>query len=121
MTDKLTFITLKGPETASVFEDLAKLRIAVFKSYPYLYEGSVAYEMDYLKIYAGSERSLLFAVYDGNDMVGATTCIPLTDEAPEVRRPFEEADLDVNSIFYFGGKYLTACVSRPGTGALLFR
>jgi GNAT superfamily N-acetyltransferase len=106
MTDNLTFITRTGPETASVFEDLAKLRIAVFATYPYLYQGSVAYEMDYLQIYAGSERSFLFAVYDGDVMVGATTCIPLTDEAPEVRKPFEDAGLDVDSIFYFGESIL---------------
>lgn len=120
MTDKLTFITLKGPETASVFEDLAKLRIAVFKSYPYLYEGSVAYEMEYLKIYAESERSLLFAVYDGNEMVGATTCIALADEAPEVRRPFEKAGMDVNSIFYFGESILLSQYRGLGLGHRFF-
>lgn len=120
MTDKLTFTTRTGPETASVFEDLAKLRIAVFKSYPYLYEGSVAYEMDYLKIYAKSERSLLFAVYDGSEMVGATTCISLTDETPEVRRPFEEAGLDVSSIFYFGESILLPAYRGLGLGHRFF-
>ncbi len=38
MTDQLTFVTLTGTAIATVFDDLAQLRITVFRDYPYLYE-----------------------------------------------------------------------------------
>ncbi len=116
----LSFIQKKGAEITSVFEDLANLRITVFRDFPYLYEGSVDYEMEYLKIYAQAEKALLFAVYDGSKMIGATTCIPLADEAPEVRLPFEKAGLAIDSIFYFGESILLKEYRGLGLGHRFF-
>lgn len=116
----LSFIQKKGAEITTVFEDLANLRITVFRDFPYLYEGSVDYEMEYLKIYAQAEKALLFAVYDGSKMVGATTCIPLINEAPEVRLPFERAGLAIDSIFYFGESILLKEYRGLGLGHRFF-
>jgi len=116
----LSFITKKGPEIESVFKDLATLRIAVFHDYPYLYEGTMEYEMEYLKIYSRSDRSMLFAVYDGDNMIGATTCIPLADETAEVRKPFEDGGFDVNKIFYFGESILLKEYRGVGLGHRFF-
>lgn len=116
----LSFIQKKGAEITTVFGDLANLRITVFRDFPYLYEGSVDYEMEYLKIYSQAEKALLFAVYDGSKMVGATTCIPLADEAPEVRLPFEKAGLTIDSIFYFGESILLKEYRGLGLGHRFF-
>ncbi len=116
----LSFICRKGSEIATVFNDLAGLRIAVFRDYPYLYEGSVDYEKEYLSTYSQSERSFLFAVYSGRKMVGATTCIPLPDEEPAIRQPFEEAGLAVNRIFYFGESILLPEFRGIGLGHRFF-
>ena len=120
MTNQLTFASYKGAEIASAVEDLGALRIAVFHDYPYLYEGSLEYEKDYLQIYVRSERALLFAVYDQGKMVGATTCIPLTDEAPEVRKPFEDAGFDIDTVFYFGESILSHEYRGLGLGHRFF-
>jgi len=117
---KLRFLTKEGKKLESVFDDLAALRIAVFHDYPYLYEGNIAYEKEYLKTYSNSERSFLFAVYDGEKMVGATTCIPLKDETDEVRKPFQEADLDIERIFYFGESILLPEYRGLGLGHRFF-
>jgi len=117
---QLLFVTKKGKEIESVFEDLAALRIAVFHDYPYLYDGTIAYEKEYLKTYSNAERSFLFTVYDGEKMVGATTCIPLKDETAEVRKPFEDASLDVNRIFYFGESILLPEYRGLGLGHRFF-
>lgn len=106
MTSDLTFVRKTGAGIADVFDDLARLRIAVFRDYPYLYEGNVEYEKGYLQTYLQSDRSFLFAVFDGDQMVGATTCIALTDETAEVRKPFEDAGFDMNAICYFGESIL---------------
>jgi len=116
----LSFITKQGNAIESVFEDLAKLRIAVFRDYPYLYEGSLDYEMEYLKTYSRSEHSFLFAIYDREQMVGATTCIPLRDETADIRQPFEEAGYDIDGIFYFGESILLRSYRGLGLGHRFF-
>ncbi|TDE12047.1 GNAT family N-acetyltransferase [Dyadobacter psychrotolerans] len=116
----LTYITKKGSEIESVFDDLAALRIAVFHDYPYLYEGNTAYEKEYLKTYSDSENSFLFAVYDAQKMVGATTCIPLKNETAEIRKPFEDAGFDINTIFYFGESILLPQYRGNGLGHRFF-
>ena len=116
----LSFVTKKGAEISSVFEDLATLRISVFRDFPYLYEGSVDYEKEYLKVYSQSERAFLFAVYANNKMVGATTCIPLSDETPEVKLPFESAGFNTDTIFYFGESILLSTFRGLGLGHRFF-
>ncbi|GAB3247892.1 GNAT family N-acetyltransferase [Larkinella harenae] len=116
----LSFLTKRGREIESVFDGLAALRITVFHDYPYLYEGNVEYEKSYLNTYAQADRSFLFAVYDGPDMVGATTCIPLCDETADVRKPFEEAGFNLDTIFYFGESILLPEYRGHGLGHRFF-
>lgn len=116
----LTYLARQGAAMEMVFDDLAALRIAVFRDFPYLYEGSPAYEKEYLSTYANSERAFLFAVYDGNKMVGATTCIPLSDETAEVQAPFKKAGLAIDSIFYFGESILLPAYRGLGLGHRFF-
>lgn len=118
--DSLRFISKTGSDTAAVFDDLAGLRISVFRDYPYLYEGSTAYEKEYLKIYSASERSFIFLVYDGDRLVGATTCIPLADESPEVIEPFRSNGWDTSSVFYFGESILLPEYRGLGIGNRFF-
>lgn len=116
----ITSIRLKGKDIESVFDDLALLRIRIFRDYPYLYDGSVAYEKDYLRTYIASERSLLFAIYTEGGIVGATTCLPLADETPEVREPFEKAGWNIDTIFYFGESILHPKLRGLGWGHRFF-
>jgi GNAT superfamily N-acetyltransferase len=118
--ENLTFVSRTGREIKSAFDDLAKLRIAVFHDFPYLYEGSIAYEKEYLKIYSQSKDAFLFAVYDGGNMVGATTCIPLIEETDEVQKPFADAGYDTSTIFYFGESILLSEYRGLGLGHRFF-
>jgi GNAT superfamily N-acetyltransferase len=117
---ELNFKTYRGAEIAAVYEPLAKLRISVFKAWPYLYEGTMDYERGYLQTYANSPRSLLFAAFDGSEMVGATTCIPLLDETAEVQEPFLKAGMDIATIFYFGESILLSQYRGHGLGHRFF-
>ncbi len=116
----LHFVRKTGQGFGDVFDDLARLRIAVFRDFPYLYEGTVDYEKTYLQTYANAERAFLFAVYDGDQMVGATTCIPLADETEEVQQPFREAGYDLSKIFYFGESILLPAYRGRGLGHRFF-
>ena len=116
----LTFVRLTGRAFQTVFDDLAALRIAVFRDFPYLYEGSVDYEKNYLETYARSERSFLFAAYDGDRMIGATTALPVLDETEEVREPFQKLGYDLDTIFYFGESILLSAYRGQGLGHRFF-
>ena len=68
--------------------DLARLRIHVFRHWPYLYEGSVDYEMQYLTTYLRTPRSICVMAQVDNEIVGASTGLPLSDETAEFQGPF---------------------------------
>ena len=111
-------VRLKGAEIASVFDELSALRITVFRDYPYLYAGNVAYEKEYLQIYSKSERSFVVALYHQGEMIGATTCLPLMEETEELKRPFQENGFDPANIFYFGESIILKVHRGKGFGHL---
>lgn len=116
----LRYIIKKSFEIEEVIQELAHLRITVFRAFPYLYEGSFEYEKEYLKTYINSSKSFLFSVYDGDKMVGATTCIPLLDETPDVQEPFIKAGMNLDKIFYFGESILLPEYRGLGIGHRFF-
>lgn len=120
MNNKLTYQSYVGADIADVFEPLAALRIAVFRSFPYLYEGTLQYELEYLKTYADSPKAILFAVYDGDRMVGATTALPLAHETEEVQAPFVAAGYRLEDVFYFGESILLPDYRGLGIGHRFF-
>lgn len=116
----LRYEWLTGSAIRTVLDELAQLRITVFRDFPYCYEGSVAYERAYLETYMQSERALLFTAWDSDQMVGATTALPLTDETTEVQQPFRDAGYDLNSVFYFGESILLPAYRGYGLGHRFF-
>ena len=100
---------------------LGHLRISVFRDYPYLYEGSLNYERDYLRIYVDSPRSLIVLAFDEADrVIGATTCLPMADEGPEFQKPFVQAGYDVERVCYFGESMLLPEYRGQGLGKEFF-
>ncbi|TAF32789.1 MAG: GNAT family N-acetyltransferase [Cytophagales bacterium] len=120
MINHLSIVTKQGKEIAEISQDLAQLRIAVFRDFPYLYEGSLEYEKDYLQVYEASENALVWAIYNQNGMVGATTALPLSHESSELQRPFLQAGLSIDSIFYFGESMLLKPYRGLGFGSKFF-
>jgi GNAT superfamily N-acetyltransferase len=91
---------LYSKDIAKYFDELARLRIKIFREFPYLYEGSVEYEREYLQRYIDAKDSLIvLAIVDGK-IIGASSCLPLSQEEDDFKKPFN--DYDINSIFYFG-------------------
>ncbi|MBK7426223.1 MAG: GNAT family N-acetyltransferase [Saprospiraceae bacterium] len=118
---RLQFRKYKGAAIAHVFDDLAQMRMDVFREFPYLYDGGdLSYEMKYLQTYADSDRSMALTVYDGDKIIGATTCLPLADEIAEVREPFEKEGPEMEKVFYFGESIVLKPYRGLGLGHLFF-
>ncbi|ADZ69701.1 GNAT family N-acetyltransferase [Polymorphum gilvum] len=111
---------LTGAELDTVLEDLARLRIAVFRDWPYLYDGSMEYEARYLSRYAGTPGAVIVGAFDGGRLVGAATGEPLEREVIQFRRPFEERGLDLGAIFYLAESVLDPAWRGKGIGHRFF-
>lgn len=112
--------TRDGEALWSTLGPLAELRIRVFREFPYLYEGSLAYEEGYLEHYARSPRSRVVLVWDGDRVVGASTVIPLADAQADVQEPFTRAGIDLSGIDYFGESVLLREYRGRGFGVRFF-
>jgi GNAT superfamily N-acetyltransferase len=109
-----------GHELEPHLDALGALRIAVFREYPYLYDGSLEYERDYLRVYLCSKGSLVVLAFDGDRVVGATTCLPMLDEGPEFQAAFVKAGYDLSTICYFGESILLPQYRGKGIGKAFF-
>ncbi len=112
--------TVGGEELHPHIPALARLRQAVFRDWPYLYEGTEAYEAGYLALYARSAHAALVIAWDGAEPVGFATCLPLADEMPNVVGPFRAAGLDPAEWFYFGESVLLRPYRGQGAGVQFF-
>ena len=109
-----------GAAIERYLDALAALRIAVFREYPYLYEGSLAYEHEYLASYAGSPASLVVVACDGDRVVGASTALPLTLHSDDVVPPLARAGYDPARVYYFGESVLEPAYRGRGLGSRFF-
>lgn len=91
--------TFRGAAVAQVIDDLARLRIEVFRDWPYLYEGDLAYERRYLSGYT-SETAIVVAAFDGKTMVGASTGLPFIEHEDDLSTAFTETDYAPETLFY---------------------
>jgi GNAT superfamily N-acetyltransferase len=111
---------LPRDEVEARLDDLARLRIAVFREWPYLYDGDLDYEREYLRTYVASAASVLVIAEDGPRVVGASTGVPLADEAPDFRAPYAAAGLEPTRVFYFGESVLLPEYRGRGIGHRFF-
>lgn len=120
MHDAFVLEILSGAALAPRLDDVAKLRIAVFREWPYLYEGDVGYEREYLAAYAQSPSSVVVLARDGDMVVGASTGIPLGEDSAEFQAPFLERGIDVAKVFYCGESVLLPAYRGRGIGHAFF-
>lgn len=116
----VTIKSVSGHEAAAYIEDLARLRITVFRAFPYLYDGDTEYERHYLATYARSEGSVFVLALDGERVIGAATGTPMATETDEVKAPFLKAGYDPATFFYFGESVLLPAYRGQGLGVAFF-
>lgn len=111
---------LTADEVERSIDELARLRIVVFRAFPYLYDGDIAYERRYLKTYMESPGAVVIGAYEGRQLVGAATAAPLADHFSEFAEPFARAGLSPEQYFYFGESVLLPAYRGRGVGVRFF-
>ena len=116
----ISVAALTGNEITGVLEHLAQLRMTVFREWPYLYDGTLDYEKNYLAKLAAAEGAVCVVARDGEDIVGASTGAPMIEHADEFGAPFRAAGYDISKIFYCSESVLLPSHRGQGLGHTFF-
>jgi GNAT superfamily N-acetyltransferase len=116
----VTVSQLTGDALRERLDDLAKLRIEVFRAWPYLYKGNMAYERQYLPRYAEAKTGTLIVAQDDGKIIGASSALGLDEEDDYIQKPFLDAKMDLNKIFYFGESVVLPDYRGQGIGMRFF-
>lgn len=120
MDSRFDIRVFRGPDIGPWLADVARLRVAVFRDWPYLYEGDFDYERDYLSAYAASPRSVFVLALEGEQVIGASTGLPLLDDGEAFRQPFLASEIPPDEVFYFGESVLLPEHRGRGIGHAFF-
>ena len=115
----VTTRVLTGESLAAALEDVARLRIRVFRDWPYLYDGDADYERDYLRAYQ-SPGAVVVAALDGTRIVGAATGAPMSDHAEDFAAAFADRPERLSQIFYCAESVLLREYRGHGIGHSFF-
>jgi len=121
MADNIRLEACSGKDLEKYIPQLASLRIAVFRDFPYLYDGDLDYEEHYLQTYIDAPDSVMVLAFDGAKVICAATAIPLRHETHEVKKPFLEHGYNPEEIFYCGESVLLKDYRGLGIGVRFFQ
>lgn len=121
LPEGLQIETVRGSAIRPYIEQLAQLRITVFRDYPYLYDGDMDYEASYLAVYPENPDSIVVLAFDTRGgspaLVGASTGLPLDAESDHFTAPFQ----DPQHYFYLGESVLLPQYRGFGIGVAFFQ
>ncbi|WP_212525394.1 GNAT family N-acetyltransferase [Actibacterium sp. MT2.3-13A] len=117
---RLSFRILTDADVDAALDDLARLRIAVFRDWPYLYDGDLDYERRYMASYRDSRDAVLVGAFDGARLVGAATGTPMEDHAGDFAAAFAGTGHDLRDIFYCAESVLLPEYRGQGAGHAFF-
>lgn len=118
--DEVRLALISGAELPRWLDGLARLRIEVFRDWPYLYAGSAAYEASYLTTYAATPGAVIVGAFAGETLIGASTGLPMAGEPDHVTGPLRAAGYAIERLFYFGESVLEKAWRGRGIGVRFF-
>ena len=110
---------LTGEALEAAIPDVARLRIRVFRDWPYLYDGDLKYESDYLTSYL-AESAVVVAALEGGRIVGAATGMGMEHHADDFAAPFAGRPERLEQIFYCAESVLLPEYRGRGLGHAFF-
>lgn len=113
----MTIIELSGTKVLDFLDQLAGLRLSIFREYPYLYDGLLEDEQRYLAGYAN--QGVVLLAMEAEQVVGAITGMPLAAESEAFTGPFRAAGLVPEQFYYIGELLLVPACRNLGYGSRL--
>jgi len=120
MSNHINIKRCSGDELANYIPELARLRIEVFRDFPYLYDGSYEYEKTYLQTYIDTPETVIILALDGDKVVGASTALPMSHETESLKQPFIEQGYNLDEVFYCSESVLDKTYRGLGLGVKFF-
>ena len=111
---------LSGCNVDAAIVHVARLRISVFREWPYLYDGDMAYEENYLAGLAAGKGSTIVAAFDGDAIVGAATGAPLNEHTQDFVPLLAGHGYLPQAVFYCGESVLLPDYRGRGIGHAFF-
>lgn len=111
---------LTGRSLTAALDELARLRIRVFRDWPYLYDGDLDYERRYLATYRESHGAILVGAFDGERLIGAATGTPMEDHAADFGAALAGCGVPLERIFYCAESVLLPAYRGRGIGHRFF-
>lgn len=115
----VTSHVLTGRALTNALDEVARLRIAVFREWPYLYDGDLDYERSYLAAYQ-SPRAVVAVAMDDGKIIGASTGAPMRDHADDFAAAFSDRPEPLEQIFYCAESVLLPKYRGQGLGHAFF-
>lgn len=94
-----------GKDSLDYIETISKLRIEIFKEYPYLYKGDLAYENNYMQGYTQDKRAMIVIAKVDGVLAGVSTGIPLISDSEivaDAKKCFSQQDVEIGDYYYYG-------------------
>ena len=99
---------------------VAKLRMEVFREYPYFEEPDLEREVQTLRKIFSHRESIGVLIMDNTTIVGASIGYPLALEDSSLLKPFKERRVDINTYYTFGDSVLLKAYRGRGIGHHFF-
>ena len=109
-----------GSQLKTYLHTIAKLRIAVFREYPYLQEADMLRETEYVRKIAAHKESIGVLIFDNTTLVGVSLGLPLNAEDPQIQQPFLDQEIPVNNYYFFSASVLLKPYRGRGIGHHFF-
>ena len=94
-----------GKDSADYIEAVSRLRIQIFKEYPYLYEGELDYERRYMQGYTSDDKAMIAIARVDGILAGVSTGIPLVSDSEivsDAKKVFSQENIDIGDFYYYG-------------------
>lgn len=97
---EIVALTPGASDYEAAVEQVARLRIVVFREWPYLYDGTWEHERGYIVKLAQAQGAVVIVARDEAQVVGVSTGMPLVSEHDELIAPFRGSLYPPEAIFY---------------------
>ena len=105
-----------GDTVKDLIPEVAKLRIEVFREYPFLYDGDLSYEERYLNKFFDMKDAIVCCALDDDRPVGMSTGYPFIYEAKNLQEVLRKSGRNPEEYFCFGESILRKSYRGQGIG-----